>query len=158
FVSRIRSEYARTECRKVTARRPLLPILRDSPRAAAEQRLHRQTTLLQRGEQISLFLHVAVAFAPMKYRQTIRSNEVGRINNAQIAIDLGKDHVEMDCRCFLRHHDDDEVGHVGLLEDELGESIDTGWARALAEANQQHILAQRVHVPTLESVVAAPLG
>src|SRR5207237_5606281 len=70
---------------KVTTRRPLLAVLDDSSRAAAQQRLHREPALFERSEQIRLLPHVALALAPLKYRQTVRSNEVGRINNTEIA-------------------------------------------------------------------------
>src|SRR5205085_1460601 len=98
LVSCVGSDDTGAQCCKVTTRRPLLAVLDDSSRAAAQQRLHRESALFERSEQIRLLPHVALALAPLKYRQTIRSNEVGWINNTEIAIDMGEDHVEVDRR------------------------------------------------------------
>src|SRR5438034_7933220 len=100
--------------------------------------------------------HKSFSYLIENNRQSVRSNEVGLINYAQLAIDVRKDHVEMNCSRLLRHHHDDEVRHFGLFEEERGETVNAGRTRSLAEADQQHIFAERMNVATLESVIESP--
>src|SRR4029077_8172177 len=94
---------------------------------------------------------------PLKYRQTVRSNEVGRINHAQLTIDVGKDHVEMDGGRLLRHHHNDEVRDLRLVEQNRGEAVDSRGTRSFAEADEQHVLTERMHIAAFECMVEAPL-
>ena len=48
---------------------------------SAKNRLHGESAMLERREQIRLLFHMAFALLPKKYRQTVRSNEVGGINH-----------------------------------------------------------------------------
>src|SRR6266513_851935 len=82
LVSRIRSNNARPQCCKVTTGCPLLAVLDDSFRAATENWFHRESALFQGSEQIRLLLHARLALLPQEYRQPIRPDEVGRINDA----------------------------------------------------------------------------
>src|SRR5688500_20331956 len=109
------------------------------------------------GENVRLLTHVAVSLLPVENGKTIRADEVRRINHAQLAIDVREDHVEVDCRRFLRHHYDDEVRHLGLLEQERRETVDTGGARTLAEPDEQNIFAQWMNIAAFEGVVEPPL-
>jgi hypothetical protein len=113
--------------------------------------------MLESSEQIRLLAHMRLPFLPMKYGQAIWSDEVRRINDAEIAIDVGKDHVEMDRRRLLGHDDDDDVGDLCLLEEQRHKTVDSRGTRPLAEADQQHILAQRMHVATFERMVEPSL-
>src|SRR5712671_5951522 len=113
--------------------------------------------MLESGEQIRLLLHVSLALLPQKYRQTIGPNEVGRVDDAQLAVDVREDHVEMDRRRLLRHYDDDEIGDIRLLEQERSETVDPRGARPLTEPDQQNIFAQRMNVAALQCVVEPAL-
>ena len=70
---------------------------------------------------------------------------------------MSEDHVEVDGRRFLRHHDDYQVAHFRLLEQQRGKAVDSRGARSLAEPDQQHILAQRMNISTLERMVEPSL-
>ena len=60
-----------------------------------------------------------LALVPVQHRQPLRPDEVRRKDDAQLAIDLREDHVEMDRRVLLRHHDDDDCRvTLGLLEEQ----------------------------------------
>src|SRR5687767_11652830 len=114
--------------------------------------------MLERCEQIRLLLHVALALLPMKYRQAVRSNEVRGINHAELAVNMREDHVEVDGSRLLRHHDDDEVADFRLLEQQRGETVDSGGARSLAEADEEHVLAEWMNISALERVIESSLG
>ena len=64
----------------------------------------------------------------------------------------------MDGRVLLRHHDDDYVADARLIEQTRRDLIDGRRTRPLAEAEDDQITSQRVHVAALEGVVHAPLG
>ena len=96
---------------------------------------------------------MAVALLPLKYRQAVRSDEVGRINHAQLAVDLCENHVEVNGGRLLRHHDHDEVRDLRLLEQNRRETVDSRGARSLAEADEEHVLAEWMYVAALESVI-----
>src|SRR4051812_17665136 len=158
LVSRVRSDHPRPQRGEVAAGCPLLAVLHDSARAAAKERLHWQSTLPERGEEVSLFLHVALALPPVKYRESVRTDEVRGIDDAQVAIDLSENHVQVNGRRFLRHYDNDEVRNFGLLENERREAVDTGRAGALAETDQQDIFTKRMDVAAFQCVIAPAFG
>ena len=77
----------------------------------------------------------------------------GGKHDAQLAIDLREDHVEVDRRVLLRHHDDDDVFDLRLREEQRRELVDRGGTRAFAEADDDEILAERMDVAAFERVV-----
>ena len=93
----------------------------------------------------------------MEHGQPLRADEVRRIDDAQLAIDLREDHVEMDRVVLFRHHDDDDVLHRRALEKDRRDLVDRRGARALAEADDHEVAAQRMDVAALDRVVHAPL-
>jgi hypothetical protein len=70
-----------------------------------------------------------------------------------------KEHVEMNSGWFLGHDHDDDVGDRRAREDQLAELIQRRGGGALAEAHDQEVGPQQVHVPALQGVgVALLLG
>ena len=121
--------------------------------AAAEHRLDRHVARRERGEDARPLVDRRLALPPVQHGQPLRADEVRRKHGAQLAIDLREDHVEVDRRVFLRHHDDDDVAHFGLLEQARRELIDRRGTRALAEADDDQVAAKRMDVAALERVV-----
>src|SRR6476619_6785690 len=78
-------------------------------------------------------------------------------NDAEFAIDLREDHVEMDGGAFLRHDHDDDVAHFGSTEKAGSDLIDRCWTRALAETEHDEVAPQGMYVTALERVVHATL-
>src|SRR5207247_1611058 len=131
---------------------------RHAPRtAAAEHRLERMVHRLHGGEEIGHLLHTLGFLAAVQYGEPLRPDEVRRIDAAQLTVELCKDHVQMDRGALVREHHDDHVLHAAMLEHEVAQVIERGGARALAEAEQQQVGANGVHVPALQGVVVALL-
>ena len=76
-----------------------------------------------------------------------------RINDAQLAIDLREDHVEVNRGPLGGQHDDDDIGHAAMLERQLAQQIERRGARTLAEAKHQQIGADGMDVSAFERVV-----
>ncbi len=94
---------------------------------------------------------------PVQHAEPLRADEVRGVADAEIAIHLGEDHVQVDGGVLLRHHDDDDVGDAGLREQQLREVVDRAGAGTLAEADQHQVIAEGVHVASLERVVQPTL-
>src|SRR2546426_7461646 len=52
---------------------------------------------------------------------TLFRSEVGRVDTAQLAIELGEDHVEVDRGPLVRQHDHDHVLHAAVLEHQVAQ-------------------------------------
>ncbi len=126
-------------------------------RTAAEHRLEGVVHCLQGGEEVGHFLHTLGFLAAVQDGQTLRPDEMGRIDAAQLAVELRENHIEVDRGALVREHHDDHVFHATVLEHEVAQVIERRGARALAEPEQQQVGPDRVHVPAFQGVVVALL-
>src|SRR5256714_1405406 len=125
--------------------RPLIP--------ATEDRFERVIDGLHRREEVGHFFHTLGPFATMQHRQPFRPNEMRRKDDAEVFIDLGEDHVEMDRGPLRGEHDDDHVRHRAVRKDELAQQVERRRAGALAEAEDDEVGADGVYVAALERVI-----
>src|SRR5204863_164422 len=95
--------------------------------------------------------------ATVQHGEPLRPHEMGRIDAAQLAVELCKDHIQVNGGPLVGHHHDDHVPHAAMLEHQVAQVVEGGGAGALAEAEQQEVGTQRMHIAAFQRVVVALL-
>src|SRR5947208_1833792 len=157
LVAGVGDRHAGPHREEIAGRGPLLALLERAVRPAAEHRLERLIHRLHGGEEIGHLLHPFRFLAAVQHREALRPDEMRWIHAAQLAVELREDHVQVDRGALVRQHHDDHVLHAAMLEHEVAQVVERRGARALAEAEQQQVGADGVHVTAFQGVVVALL-
>src|SRR5439155_5035447 len=155
LVAGVGDHHARPHGDEVAGRRPLLPLLEGAIGPAAEHWLERLIHRLEGGEKVRHLFHALRFLAPVQHREPLRSHKMRWIDAAQLAIELREDHVQVNRGALVGEHHDDHVLHAAMLEHQVAQVVEGGGAGALAEAEQQQIGTQGMHIPALQRVVVA---
>ena len=144
---------ARTEGKEVGATGPLLPLLVKAVLAAAGNRFQVEPQRGERRDHVWILDNprtLAATEAAMKSTAFLVAGDQRRKHHAQVLIDHGEDHIEVDRGSGLGNLDNDEVGDWPLAGDRTHQPIDAGNRGPLAIADHDQVLADHQQIAALD--------
>src|SRR5438034_1247563 len=119
LVAGVGDRHAGPHREEIAGRGPLLALLQRAVRAPAERRLERVVHRLHGGEEVGHLLHPLRFLAAVQHGEPLRPDEMRRIDAAQLAVELRKNHVQVDRGALVREDHADHVPHIAR-EEEIG--------------------------------------